>query len=86
MMKPSRKDLLLVVSKLQDVVGRAMAANNDRNPNRFAATDYELQLAHHLCVFARSDDPPVSQNRRTSKWIALLKEHEELFCRTHSRI
>ena len=57
--RPTRRDLLLVIGRLQDKIGRARGANNDRNPNRFAEIDGVLQEAQELCVAARSYDPPI---------------------------
>ena len=59
--KPTRRDLLLVIGRLQDLIGLALAENNDRNPNRVEDTTDALNKAHELCVTARGYDPPMSQ-------------------------
>lgn len=56
--RPTRRDLLVVIDRLQNLVGWAMARNNDRNNNRHADVDGTLDYAHRLCVAARSQDPP----------------------------
>jgi hypothetical protein len=59
--RPTRRDLLVVVGRLQDLVGRAMCAHgNDRNPDGFEQGMRALQAAHELCVAARSLDDPVA--------------------------
>jgi hypothetical protein len=45
------------VQRLQDLIGRAMAANNDRNPNRFAQVNAYLQDAHETCWRALGGEP-----------------------------
>ena len=57
--KPTRRDLLIVIGRLQRLIGFAKGANNDRNQNRFAHVDVALAVAHDLCIDARSFDPPV---------------------------
>lgn len=57
--KPTRRDLLLVIGRLQQKVGRAMGANNDRNPNSYAETRGVLQEALELCIEVRSCEPSV---------------------------
>ncbi len=56
--RPSRRDLLRVVYELQNIVGRAMVANNDRNPNQWGDTTKALEEAHTLCIDARAFDQP----------------------------
>lgn len=63
--KPSRTDLLGAISSLQGLIGRTMAVNNDRNPNRKAQVDDLLGRAHQLCIDARSDDPPSAGSKST---------------------
>ena len=59
--KPTRRDLLLVIGRLQDLLGNALAANNDRNPSRLENTTDALNEAHELCIAARTHDPPLPQ-------------------------
>ncbi|WP_312922013.1 hypothetical protein [Stutzerimonas nitrititolerans] len=57
--KPSRGELLKVVTELQSLVGEAIAAHaDDRNPNAFEQVQRPLEKAFELCVEARSFDPP----------------------------
>lgn len=57
--KPTRKDLLEVVTELQRLVGTAMSQHgNDRDPSGFEKGQRALQQAHELCIQARSFDPP----------------------------
>ncbi len=60
--KPSRRDLLIVIGRLQDLIGRANSLNNDRNPNKQASVDGFLNEAHQLCVEVRSYEPPIETN------------------------
>jgi hypothetical protein len=59
MKKPSRRDLLIVVGRLQSYIGGALRASGDRNPNRAAEVKAELDEAFDLCIAARSYDDPV---------------------------
>ena len=54
--RPTRRDLLVVVGRLQDLVGEARAAFHDRNPNRQEETDSALYRALMLCIDARSHE------------------------------
>ena len=57
--KPTRKDLLRVVSELQNLIGEAMAAHdNDRDPDSQLKVRAPLAKGFDLCVRARSFDPP----------------------------
>lgn len=59
--KPTRRDLLVVIGSLQDLIGQAIAAyGNDRNPDGFEQGMDFLAAAHALCVAAASQDPPVN--------------------------
>lgn len=57
--KPTRRDLLVVVGRLQDLVGQAIAHDNDRNPNRQAQVRGTLEQALDLCIATLSKDPPL---------------------------
>jgi hypothetical protein len=60
MRKPSRRDLLVVIGRLQQLVGSlGSAANDDRNPERATFIIKLTKEAHDLCVAARSFDPPI---------------------------
>jgi len=57
--KPSRRDLLRVITELQHLIGQASAyIGNDRNPNGYEQGMKTLEQAHTLCIEARSFDPP----------------------------
>lgn len=60
--KPTRRDLLIVIGRLQDKIGRAMAEDNDRNPNRAAQVQGVLTEAFDLCNEARAQDPSIEDN------------------------
>ena len=61
--KPTRRDLLVVVSRLQTLIGRAHAcAGNDQDKNRLANTQGVLNEAFELCLAARSQDPPADED------------------------
>jgi len=62
MRKPTRRDLLIVIGRLQSKIGEARSVNNDRNPNKQAETDGTLQEALDLCILARSSDDPIESN------------------------
>lgn len=64
--KPTRRDLLIIIGRLQQKVGHAMARNNDRNQNRQAQVDGALTEAHRLCIQALGQDPPI--DRPTGPW------------------
>lgn len=58
--KPTRKDLLIVIGRLQDLVGLASAEySNDRDPNGFEKGQATLRDAHVLCIDVLSHDPPL---------------------------
>jgi hypothetical protein len=56
---PTRRDLLVVIGRLQNLIGLARAVKNDRNPERERDTNAALDEAHQLCIEARSFDPPI---------------------------
>lgn len=57
--KPTRRELLAVVTELQRLIGSASAYHaNDRNPNGFEQGQRLLSEAFQLCLDARSFDPP----------------------------
>lgn len=58
-LKPSRRDLLLVIGHLQHLIGHAMSRFNDRNPNRQEDVEKALNKAFTLCIDARGFDPIV---------------------------
>jgi hypothetical protein len=60
--KPTRRDLLVVIGRLQHLVGLADALNHDRNPNRHAEVHGTLEEALKLCIEVRSQDPPIDHH------------------------
>lgn len=62
--EPSRRDLLLVIGELQNLLGRIQAADNDRNPNRQDDKGPLFEKALELCIDARSFDPPIEGGSR----------------------
>lgn len=57
--KPTRKDLVKTIQRLQDLIGRAKgAAWNDRDPNRMDNIQKPLKEGFDLCVNALSSEPP----------------------------
>lgn len=68
--KPTRRDLLVVIGRLQDLVGKAVQAHgDDRNPDGFQQGMESLEVAHELCIEVRSHEPPV---RDTGPWASAL--------------
>lgn len=58
--KPTRKDLIRLVTELQDLIGEALAAHdNDRDPDSQLKVRTPLSTGFDLCVQARSFDPPM---------------------------
>ena len=59
--KPTRRDLLVVIGRLQDLIGQASAFHgNDRNQDGFELGMQALDEATRLCHRATAQDPPVS--------------------------
>lgn len=57
--KPSRRDLLKVITELQTLISRGRSLHaNDRNPHGFEQGQNVLNEAFELCIAARSFDPP----------------------------
>jgi hypothetical protein len=67
--KPTRRDLLRVIGRLQDIVGSVVAQNHDRNPNRVAQVTGGLMCAHRLCIEALAFDPSeAGEARKGDPW------------------
>lgn len=73
--RPTRHDLLVIIGRLQNLVGHARARNNDRNPERQGDVDSTLDAAFALCVRARSQDPPLNE---TGPWAGNGHKHKAL--------
>jgi hypothetical protein len=64
--KPTRRDLLVIIGRLQGLVGESIAKHgNDRNPDGFEQGMIALNKAFQLCIEASSKDPPI---RLTGPW------------------
>lgn len=67
--KPTRRDLLMVIGHLQDLIGEASASHgNDRNPNGFERGQKALADAMKVCIEARSYDPPLGDSGPWSRF------------------
>jgi hypothetical protein len=62
MRKPTRRDLLVIIGRLQNITSSARSAMNDRNPHRAAEVEGYLGEALELCIKARGYDPPIEKN------------------------
>jgi hypothetical protein len=59
--KPTRRDLLLVIGELQDIIGHIGSSyDNDRGPDRAQLVRDGVERGLKLCFLARSYDPPLS--------------------------
>jgi len=59
--KPTRKDLLIVISRLQQMIGYAKSKHgNDRDQFGFEDGQRTLGKAFNLCIEAVGQDPQVS--------------------------
>ncbi|WP_222105196.1 hypothetical protein, partial [Denitromonas halophila] len=57
--KPTRRDLLCVITELQALIGEARATHgNDRNPHGYEQGQRLLKRAEDLCIQARGFDSP----------------------------
>lgn len=62
--KPTRRDLLVVIGRLQDIVSSAESCHgNDRDPNGFEKGQDLLKRAFRLCVSALGSDPPLEEDK-----------------------
>ena len=58
--RPTRRDLLCVIARLQSLAGDASAAiQNDRSLDRARDVDRSLKEALSLCLLATGSDDPV---------------------------
>jgi len=67
--RPTRRELLIVIGHLQDLIGHIGSRNHDGNPNRAAQVTAGLQAAHNLCILARHFDPPIVKSK--SLWMKI---------------
>jgi len=62
--KPTRNDLLIVISRLQDMVGSARGLHyNDRSQTAFEEAQDTLKEAFNLCVLVRNFDESEVKSR-----------------------
>ena len=65
-MRPTRRDLLLVVGELQDIIGEIGAVYaNDRSAERAKPIQDLVRRGMDLCIRATAHDPPLSGKWRT---------------------
>ncbi len=62
--EPTRRDLLLVIGELQNLIGEIRMVDNDRNPRRQDDKDPLFEQALTLCHDARAFDPPIEGGSR----------------------
>ena len=58
--RPTRRDLLVLIGRLQDAIGRGIAAYDGEGKTRADDIHAALDPAFDLCIEARSFDPPVT--------------------------
>jgi hypothetical protein len=69
--KPTRRDLLVVIGRLQDAIGRGLSAYDGEGRFRADAVHNALRPAFDLAVEALAQDPPLDPN--TGPWGATQK-------------
>jgi hypothetical protein len=58
--RPTRRDLLIVIGRLQDQIGVGMMLlGDDRHRDGFELGMKSLRKSHDLCIEARSQEPPI---------------------------
>ena len=58
--RPTRRDLLVVIGRLQDLIGQSLANHGkDRNPDGFELGQDALAVAFQLCIESASQDKPI---------------------------
>lgn len=73
--KPTRRDLLVVIGRIQGLIGSISGTAHDRNPNRAAQLDSLCRYGVKLAIDARSYDndaatgPWAEQNGEDSEWM-----------------
>lgn len=74
--KPTRRDLLIILTHLQGLVGDASALyQDDRNPHGPERAREMLSEAQRLCIAALAFDPPVCGEGRQSRRANALITH-----------
>lgn len=65
--KPTRRDLLVIIGRLQGMIGAAKGIHqDDRHPDGFALGQRTLDRAEEWCIKALSYDPPIQ--KRFGPW------------------
>lgn len=64
--KPTRRDLLIIVARLEGILGRVAMAAGDRNPERARDIDDLVEAGNQLGIDARSFEPPI--RKETGPW------------------
>ena len=65
--RPTRRDLLVLIGALQDVLGRALSAHHDdRSQNQHGPISKMFEDALATCIEARSHDEPIVT--RAGEW------------------
>jgi len=58
--KPTRRDLLVVIGRLQNIIGCAKGISwNDRDPDRQEHVQAVLKEGFDLCIEVTAQDPPL---------------------------
>jgi hypothetical protein len=61
--KPTRRDLLVVIGRLQHLIGQSKNCYfDDRDPNRADSVVKPLEEAFNICIEATSQDLPITSN------------------------
>lgn len=66
--KPTRRDLLQVIGRLQNLIGGALEVNHDRNRDSHAQTTLALDTAHSMCIEALAQDPADASEPSGREW------------------
>ena len=67
--KPTRRDLLIVIGRVQNAIGEARGLHEDaKDPSGFSKTQQLLANAHDLCIAARSFDAPLDGATSRNGW------------------
>lgn len=59
--KPTRRDLLVVIGRLQNMIGEALGQVEPGPNDDVESVRKPLERAHSLCIDSRSYDPPLEQ-------------------------
>mgnify|MGYP001593899613 FL=1 len=80
--RPTRRDLLIVIGRLQSMIGHARGLHgNDRSQTSFARAQAVLGVAHELCIAALGEDPPMDGEHPRSAVICDAVDTADVACR-----